>query len=96
MQHGVLADGRFGSLADILASQRHVRFSPGSGHMRCKNKCSLWAKSGHWPYLELSSFLRRSICFVATVACIRNSPELFTQCISVQWAGRRQLLSLHL
>jgi hypothetical protein len=37
---------RFGSLADICSAQGHVRFTPESGHGRCKNKCSVSAKSG--------------------------------------------------
>jgi hypothetical protein len=40
-------DVRFGSLADIRRGSRHVRFTPESGHVRCKNKCPLSAKSGH-------------------------------------------------
>jgi len=25
----------------------HVRFTPESGHVRCKTECLLWANSGH-------------------------------------------------
>ena len=38
---------RFGSSADILRCGTHVRFTPESGHVRCKNECPLWARSGH-------------------------------------------------
>jgi hypothetical protein len=40
-------DVRFGSKADICAAIRHVRFTPESGHVRCKGECPLWAKSRH-------------------------------------------------
>jgi hypothetical protein len=42
-----LLDVRFGSLADIRKPKNHVRFTPESGHVRCENKCPLWANSGH-------------------------------------------------
>jgi hypothetical protein len=35
--------------ADICVSNRHVRFTPESGHVRCTSPCPLWAKSGHRP-----------------------------------------------
>jgi hypothetical protein len=35
------------SKADISRRNRHVGFTPESGHVRCKNGCPLWAKSGH-------------------------------------------------
>jgi hypothetical protein len=37
---------RFGSLADICAAKSDVRFTPGSGHVRCNLACPLWARSG--------------------------------------------------
>src|SRR5262249_31869940 len=40
-------DVRFGSKADMCSAKRHVRFTPKSGHVRCKQECPLWAKSGH-------------------------------------------------
>jgi hypothetical protein len=40
-------DVRFGSLADISRRDRHVRFTPESRHVRCNQKCLLWANSGH-------------------------------------------------
>jgi len=40
-------DVRFGSEADICSAIGHVRFTPESGHVRCKTKCPLWANSGH-------------------------------------------------
>ena len=39
---------RFGSLADILTSPRHVRFTPDSGHSSVLLECPLSAISGHW------------------------------------------------
>src|SRR5215467_13994263 len=30
-----------------IAAQRHVRFTPESGHVRCTTSCLPWAKSGH-------------------------------------------------
>jgi hypothetical protein len=33
---GPRVDVRFGSLADILSTNRHVRFTPESGYLRCK------------------------------------------------------------
>jgi hypothetical protein len=41
-----LANVRFASLADVTARPRDVRFTPQSGHVRCKNKCPLCANSG--------------------------------------------------
>ena len=43
----LLADVRFGSLADIAACLSDVRFTPESGHLRRKNKYPLSARSGH-------------------------------------------------
>ena len=40
---------RFGSLADILRRNRHVRFTPKSGHVQCNGPCPLCANSGHRP-----------------------------------------------
>jgi hypothetical protein len=37
---------RFGSKADICSAKAHVRFTPNSGHVRCKEGCPLWAISG--------------------------------------------------
>src|SRR5215470_20265566 len=34
-------DVRFGSKADICNAKRHVRFTPESGHSRCKRPCPL-------------------------------------------------------
>jgi len=33
------------------AANGHVRFASESGHVRCKERCPLRAKSGHWPTL---------------------------------------------
>src|SRR5262249_24581161 len=38
---------RFGSKADICSAIRDVRFTPESRHVRCNQRCPLWAKSGH-------------------------------------------------
>ena len=38
---------RFGSKADMCSAKRHVRFTPKSGHVRCKVGCLLSANSGH-------------------------------------------------
>ena len=42
-----LGNVRFGSLADIEASPRHVRFTPNSGHWNSVVECPLYPKSGH-------------------------------------------------
>jgi len=39
---------RFGSLADICAAKRHVRFTPESGHSERQTQCLLSANSGHF------------------------------------------------
>jgi hypothetical protein len=44
-------DVRFGSKADMCSAKRHVRFTPNSGHVRCKEGCPLSANSGHRPDL---------------------------------------------
>jgi len=38
---------RFASQADISQRNRHVRFTPESGHLQCTSVCLLWANSGH-------------------------------------------------
>ena len=38
---------RFGSLADITARLRDVRFTPESRHVQRNEPCLLWANSGH-------------------------------------------------
>jgi hypothetical protein len=43
---GLWSDVRFGSLADMLRCEGDACFTAESGHMRCKNKCRLWANSG--------------------------------------------------
>jgi len=58
----MLANVRFGSKADMCNATDHVRFTPmcdgselartflnvcNSGHVRCKQECPLWARSGH-------------------------------------------------
>jgi hypothetical protein len=43
----VLSNVRFGSLADILHCNRHVRFTPESGHSAVRGDRPLWVKSGH-------------------------------------------------
>ena len=40
-------DVRFGSKADICSAKKHVRFTPKSGHVRCKHRCPLSANNGH-------------------------------------------------
>jgi hypothetical protein len=50
-----LLDVRNGSLADITAVSRHVRFSPHSGHSSVRAGCPLSAKSGLLPDKILGS-----------------------------------------
>ena len=45
-----MADVRFGSKADICNANRHVRFTPESGHSWLRLKCPLCANSGLWAY----------------------------------------------
>jgi hypothetical protein len=45
-------DIRFGSLADICSANRHVRFTPESGHVQRNRRCLLCANSGHWPSIR--------------------------------------------
>ena len=47
VQYKRSANVRFGSKADICNAKRHVRFTPESGHVRCKEGCPLSARSGH-------------------------------------------------
>jgi hypothetical protein len=41
-----------------------VRFTPKSGHVRCKNPCPLWANSGHrrWDHILWSEFIFIGCC----------------------------------
>ena len=67
---------RFGSKADMCNAHRHVRFTPNSGHMRCKEECPLSAKSG----LMQRSAVRcqtRSWCYPG-VAPLRSELDAFT------------------
>src|SRR5262249_42184574 len=43
-----MLDVRFGSKADICSAQRHVRFTPGSGHVQCNWRCPLWGQLRTW------------------------------------------------
>jgi hypothetical protein len=52
-----LANVRFGSKVDISRCNRHVRFTPGSGHTQCKKKCPVWANSGHRDSMQAISDL---------------------------------------
>src|SRR5262245_40027066 len=42
-------------LADIRTAIGHVRFTPISGHVRCKRACLLWANSGYSPIHSITS-----------------------------------------
>ena len=41
-------DVRYGSLADITARSRRVRFTPDSGHSADELACPFCARRGHW------------------------------------------------
>jgi hypothetical protein len=41
-----MPDVRFGSLAEVKASNIDVRFTPESGHLQRTHPCPLWANSG--------------------------------------------------
>src|SRR5262249_21657829 len=43
-----MLDVRFGSKADICSAQRHVRFTPESGHVQCNWRCPLWGQLRTW------------------------------------------------
>jgi len=47
---------RFGSLADITARSRHVRFTPDSGHSSVQVGCPKSAISGQGAFLSLSGY----------------------------------------
>ena len=47
LPHEVLADVRYGSLGDMAARLRHVRFTPNSGHKSGHRLCPLSAISDH-------------------------------------------------
>src|SRR4029077_317663 len=49
---------RFGSKADICSANSHVRFTPESGHVRCKEGCPLCANSGHSVSYSITSLAR--------------------------------------
>ena len=51
---------RFGSLADILHCNWHVRFTPETGHVRCTRRCLLCANSGHRLGYSITSSARAS------------------------------------
>ena len=65
------ADVRFGSLADICSANRHVRFTPNSGHVQCTSRCPLSANSGHRPAKSWFHVTLKSLKFDprATVPC---------------------------
>ena len=43
----VTANVRFGSKADMCNANRHVRFTPNSGHVQCNSACLICTISGH-------------------------------------------------
>ena len=49
-----------GQNADIRAAKSHVRFTPNSGHVRCKERCPLCANSGHSGIHSITSSARES------------------------------------
>ena len=51
---------RFGSKADMCSAQADVRFTSNSGHVRCKKRCPLCAKSGHSVSHSITSSARAS------------------------------------
>jgi hypothetical protein len=51
----VLTIPSWGSKADIQRLRKHVRFTPGSGHVQRTRPCLLWAKSGHPDRLSAAS-----------------------------------------
>ena len=52
----MLADVRFGSLADISQCNRHVRFTPNSGHPAVVIRCPLSANSCREQAQQISAF----------------------------------------
>ena len=67
---------RFGSLADILRCDSHVRSTPESGHVRCKERCPLCANSGH----RFGSLLHKNVgqpVRLPTLTWRRFTPFLF-------------------
>jgi hypothetical protein len=48
-------DVRFGSKADICNANRHVRFTPNSGHVQCNGPRPLSANSGHTAIHSITS-----------------------------------------
>jgi len=55
-----LRNVRFGSKADMCSANRHVRFTPESGHVRRNLGCPLWANSGHAATYSITSSARAS------------------------------------
>src|SRR5207344_1252942 len=51
---------RFGSKADIAACPSDGRFTPESGHVRCKKECPPCANSGHSAIHSITSSARAS------------------------------------
>src|SRR5262245_8416339 len=46
------------AIAKANSRKSHVRFTPESGHVRCKRECPLWANSGHCEHYSISSSAR--------------------------------------
>src|SRR5262247_2267921 len=59
------------SKADICSAQRHVRFTPESGHVQCSSASPLWAKSG---LMHCSKKVTHSITLSASR---RTDPGIF-------------------
>jgi hypothetical protein len=71
---------RFGSLADIRADMRDVRFTPNSGHAHRRHQCLLGANSGREPACTATVGPFRSEQYpgrlrVQCYACYRNEPR---------------------
>jgi hypothetical protein len=55
---------------DINAYQRHVRFTPKSGHVLCKHRCPLSAKSGRLPKSNAYRPTRVLVVIVAAISFV--------------------------
>jgi hypothetical protein len=74
--------------ADICSAKGHVRFTPESGHVRCNQRCPLWANSESRIYSITSSARNKSDALQTILGLnggtSRSSPQLLT---SAPYAG---------
>src|SRR5262245_10192188 len=77
-----VARARVGAPPTPNKGNRHVRFTPKSGHVQCSSRCLLWAKSGHQRTNLRSTFSSNELEWRdATIRYVLNHVLYFLRCV---------------